>query len=111
MRVKLIAHTPNIIDVLYTSARTCYNAGSPINMFEKIGNIDKEKKLALIHKVLQSGHTSVLEHVSLLLQLKIRIELYLHKSVDTELVYRYLYKVKDMLTFQTVVLIILHHQM
>lgn len=64
MRVKLIAHTPNIIDVLYTSARTCYNAGSPINMFEKTGNIDKEKKLALIHKVLQSGHTSVLEHVS-----------------------------------------------
>lgn len=64
MRVKLIACTPNIIDILYTSARTCYNAGSPIDMFEKLEDIDVDKKLKLISKVLESGHNSVLEHVS-----------------------------------------------
>ena len=64
MRVKLIACTPNILDVLYTSARTCYNAGSPIDMFKKVEDIDIDKKLKLISKVLESGHNSVLEHVS-----------------------------------------------
>lgn len=64
MRVKLIACTPNIIDILYTSARTCYNAGSPIDMFEKVEDIDVDKKLKLISKVLESGHNSVFEHVS-----------------------------------------------
>ena len=34
MKVKLISTTQNLLDILYTSARTCYNAGSPIDIFE-----------------------------------------------------------------------------
>ena len=62
MRVKLIACTPNILDVLYTSARTCYNAGSPIDMWEDVENIQEDKKLKLIKSCIESGHHSVLEH-------------------------------------------------
>ena len=62
MRVKLIACTPNILDVLYTSARTCYNAGSPIDMWEDVDNIQEDKKLKLIKSCIESGHHSVLEH-------------------------------------------------
>lgn len=62
MKVKLISKTPNMLDVVYTGARTCYNAGSPIDMFEDIENISDDKKLKLIKNCIESGHHSVLEH-------------------------------------------------
>ena len=31
MKVKLISSTQNLLDVIYTGATTCYNAGSPID--------------------------------------------------------------------------------
>ena len=62
MRVKLIAKTPNMLDVVYTGARTCYNAGSPIDMYEDIENIPEDKKLKLVKGCIESGHHSVLEH-------------------------------------------------
>lgn len=62
MKVKLIAKTPNILDVVYTGARTCYNAGSPIDMYDDIENISEEKKLKLVKGCIESGHHSVLEH-------------------------------------------------
>lgn len=54
-----------IIDKLYTACRTCYNSGSPIEMFENIDDIDEAKKLKLLKHVLDSKHMSVLEHVSI----------------------------------------------
>ena len=78
MKVKLISMTPNPIDVMWTAARTCYSAKSPIEMWEAIypQNIDlldgydngeKEeivnKHWNLVKKVLDSGHQSVAEHV------------------------------------------------
>lgn len=62
MKVKLISTTPNLLDVLYTGARTCYNAGSPIDMFNEVGDIPPDKKLKLINGCIKSGHDSVLEH-------------------------------------------------
>lgn len=62
MKVKLIAKTPNVLDVVYTGARTCYNAGGPIDMWEDIENIPEDKKLKLVKGCIESGHHSVLEH-------------------------------------------------
>lgn len=62
MKVKLIAKTLNILDVVYTGARTCYNVGSPIDMWEDIENIPEDKKLNLVKRCIESGHHSVLEH-------------------------------------------------
>lgn len=62
MKVKLISKTPNMLDVVYTGARTCYHAGSPLDMFEDIKNISNDKKLKLIKSCIESGHHSVLEH-------------------------------------------------
>lgn len=63
MKVKLVSKTPNMLDVVYTGARTCYNAGSPIDMWEDIESISDDKKLKLIKSCIESGHHSVLEHV------------------------------------------------
>lgn len=62
MKVKLISTTQNLLDILYTGARTCYNAGSPIDMFEDVSNIPQDKKIKLIDSCIKSGHHSVLEH-------------------------------------------------
>lgn len=62
MKVKLISTTQNLLDVLFTGARTCYNAGSPIDMFEEVDNIPPDKKLKLIDGCIKSNHQSILEH-------------------------------------------------
>lgn len=62
MKVKLIVSTPNILDVLYTSARTCYNEGSPIDMWFDVCTIPTDKKLKLIEFCIKNMHHSVLEH-------------------------------------------------
>lgn len=62
MKVKLLAKTQNMLDVVYTGARTCYNVGSPIDLFEDIGNISEDKKLKLVKGCIESTHHSVLEH-------------------------------------------------
>lgn len=65
MKVKLISSTQNLLDVLYTGARTCYNPGSPIDMFEEVDDVPRDKKLKLINGCIKSGHQSVLEHSQL----------------------------------------------
>lgn len=62
MKVKLISATQNLLDILYTGARTCYNAGSPIDMFEEVDNMSRDKKLKLINGCIKSNHQSILEH-------------------------------------------------
>ena len=77
MKVKLIQMTQNPIDVMWTAARTCYSAKSPIEMWEdKYGEVSDgyehtqewvEQCITnhwnLVKKVLDSGHQSVAEHV------------------------------------------------
>ena len=55
--------TPNPIDVMWTAARTCYSAKSPIEMWDTCGEVDIDKKWNLVKKVLDSGHQSIAEHV------------------------------------------------
>jgi len=62
MRVKLIATTPNPIEVMYISARTCYSPSSPNDMFEKTIVVENAEKL--VKQVLGSGHQSIAEHVN-----------------------------------------------
>ena len=82
MKVKLLAMTPNPIDVMWTAARTCYAPGSPIDMWkydryqqtkeevqqgfelkEEWIEERQEKMWKLVKTVLDSGHQSVAEHV------------------------------------------------
>ena len=83
MRVKLIQITQNPIDVMWTAARTCYSAKTPIEMWEESCNhkntsfmgdwqlhdyMDElrertDKHWNLVKKVLDSGHQSIAEHV------------------------------------------------
>lgn len=60
MEIKVLAHTPDPINVLYKACRTCYSAVGPINLPEE----PYEKMLTLIERVTNSGHHSVLEHIS-----------------------------------------------
>ena len=62
MKVKLFNNTDEMIDIIYTAARTCYNAGSPIDMYENVDEISKEAKLKLIEDCIKRNHLSVLEH-------------------------------------------------
>ena len=62
MKTKLLQSTPNMIDVIYTAARTCYNSGSPVDTWDDVNNVSEEKKLKLIKNCISSQHDSVLEH-------------------------------------------------
>ena len=62
MKVKLLTKTQNMLDVVYTGARTCYNAGSPIDMWFDVCNIPTDKKKTMLSKVFESGHLSTSEH-------------------------------------------------
>lgn len=68
MRVKVFPfNKEEAINKLFLSCRTCYNPGSPIDMYDEIlqeENPDVEKKIKLLRHVLNSGHHSVLEHLS-----------------------------------------------
>ena len=74
MKVKLIQVTQNPIDVMWTAARTCYSAKSPIEIWDdrwdgmtecytKTAEQFTEKHWNLVKKVLDSGHQSIAEHV------------------------------------------------
>lgn len=68
MKIKLYPiDKDEIINKLYIACRTCYNAGSPVDMYnsEIIDPHTEEQKIKLIKHVLDSSHLSVMEHVSL----------------------------------------------
>lgn len=62
MDVRVLAHTPEPLRVLYTAARTCYSAGRPSELWEE--NPPRERMERLIRQIVESGHHSILEHVS-----------------------------------------------
>lgn len=61
MEVELISFTQNMVDLIYTACRTCYSPKTPIQILRE--EKDKEDKIALIKKVLDSKHESTIEHV------------------------------------------------
>jgi thymidylate synthase (FAD) len=62
MNVSLLSFTPEPLRVIFTAARSCYSPSAPLEIWEKAS--DEEKMLALIKRTVESGHHSVLEHVS-----------------------------------------------
>lgn len=59
--VKLVSYTPNPADVIYIAAKQCYSQN---NTFDLYTNEDPVKRDEFIKKIINSGHTSVIEHVS-----------------------------------------------
>ena len=60
-QVKLISKPDNILKTIYTACRTCYSADTPLNIFDK--DVDEEKMMSLIKRVIGSGHYSTIEHI------------------------------------------------
>lgn len=68
LKVKLLTHTPNPLEVIHTACRQCYCdewAGDDPLYIKAIQEHETfKKKINLIRRIISSGHTSVLEHVS-----------------------------------------------
>lgn len=62
MDVRILAHTPDPLRVIYTAARTCYSPGRPSDLW--VEGAPRERMERLVRRVLESGHHSVLEHVA-----------------------------------------------
>ncbi len=62
MEVRLLTYTPDPLRLLYTAARTCYSPLSPAELWED--GATPERMERLIRQIVESGHHSVLEHVS-----------------------------------------------
>ena len=60
MRVQLLTHTPDPEKVVAAAARLCY---SPSSIEELMGRKKSEQE-ALLEKILELGHLSVLEHAA-----------------------------------------------
>ena len=60
-QVKLISKPENMLKTIYTACRTCYSADTPLNIYDK--DVDEEKMLNLIKRVIGSGHYSTIEHI------------------------------------------------
>ena len=63
MKVTLLQKPEHILDTMYVAARTCYSELDTEALANKSQNVNDEKKLSLVKKVLDSGHLSIAEHV------------------------------------------------
>lgn len=62
MRVSLINYTPKPIETVYTAARTCYSRETAAEIWaRRVTSFEISK---LLDKTIESGHHSVLEHIS-----------------------------------------------
>ena len=66
----LLGHTPDPISVIYAACRQCYFSGFVGDLWENLKNIHSDEHISitkqeeLIKKIIDSGHTSTVEHVS-----------------------------------------------
>ena len=67
VRVELLACTPNAEALIYAAFRQCYHKGFIGDMWPCLlaGEISSEKQCEFIEDVVNSGHTSPVEHVQL----------------------------------------------
>jgi len=63
LEVSLISIPNNLLDVIYSACRTCYSADGAVEIYKNITSSDNDKKLALIKKIIASGHYSTIEHI------------------------------------------------
>lgn len=66
LKVKLLAMTPNALEVMYSACRQCYSDKFAGDMFDEALSKPQEakKKEDFVRRVAASGHESPLEHVS-----------------------------------------------
>ena len=66
MRVELLAHTPNARELIYAAFRQCYHAGYVGDMWPRLlaGEPNRERQAEFVAQILESGHTSPIEHVA-----------------------------------------------
>ncbi len=71
IRVKMLFPTPEIaeqfyVPLAYTAARTCYSEKLPQNIWNDVleGKVSEEKMRKLLQSVIESGHGTVIEHIS-----------------------------------------------
>ena len=67
LRVELLAHTPDPVALIYAAFRQCYHAGFVADMWPRLlaGDIAVDTQSRFVADILESGHTSPIEHVSL----------------------------------------------
>ncbi len=65
-RVELLAHTPDALSLIYAAFRQCYHRGFVGDMQPRLrdGEIPPEKQAEFVARIMESGHTSPVEHVS-----------------------------------------------
>ena len=66
LQVKILAHTPEPLSVIYASFRQCYHQGYVGDMWERLqnGEISTEKQAEFVRNIITSGHESPIEHVT-----------------------------------------------
>ena len=66
LRVELLAVTPNAQSLIYAAFRQCYSVGFVGDLWPKLlaGEVSQDEQAKFIDNVLQSGHESPIEHVS-----------------------------------------------
>lgn len=64
--VRLLAHTPEPLALVYAAFRQCYHAGYVADMWPRLlaGDIPRDRQADFVANVLESGHVSPIEHVS-----------------------------------------------
>lgn len=64
--VRLLAVTPNALELIYAAFRQCYHAGYVGDMWDGLvaGETPRDKQAAFVERILASGHESPVEHVS-----------------------------------------------
>ncbi|MBQ8476761.1 FAD-dependent thymidylate synthase [bacterium] len=62
LEVSLISIPDNLLDVIYTACRTCYSSDGAVEIYKNVTS-DYEKKLALVRRIIASGHYSTIEHI------------------------------------------------
>ena len=61
MKVQILAHTPNLEEIIATGAKTCYSKMTLSELAEKTSSADNDK---FIQNIINIGHMSVLEHAT-----------------------------------------------
>ncbi len=63
-RVVLLSHTPKPLELIYSACRQCYSPGFVGDGWAENDFASTKKQADLIQKIMDSGHTSTIEHVS-----------------------------------------------
>lgn len=65
-RVELLSYTPDALSLIYAACRQCYHAGFVADMWPRLrsGEISREEQGRFLTRIMESGHTSPIEHVS-----------------------------------------------